>query len=1315
MTSSYSLKLGDIMSSRVLSLSPGQTLEIAAQIMAREHASSLVVVENRQPLGILTERDVVRLFHERMPLDTRVSAIMSQPVLSASASLDFNAAYALLLRHKVRHLVALDQEGLVVGMVSESDFRSHLERSMLHRIQNLNFVIDRGFPSLSPGDSLEFAVERMAIEKWDYIVVVEEQRALGIVTERDIPRLWAACAAPESVCLREVMSSPVQHIPVTASVLDADLRMTADHLRHLAVVDGEEKIVGVISQHRLMEYLGVEIIDKPLRQQAVLQAEKKRLESRLQLVLDKTGIGIWEYDHLHDHNVWSESLCNILGYECAPASLADWLENIHPADRQKVREQIAALPDNDGRLFEAECRIRSAAGQWLWFYARGKVVEHDETGRPLLTVGTMSDVSQSKHAELLVSIQHGFSEKLAELPPREVLQQAILESALSLPELDGGGLYWRQPDGSYQLVAHAGLSGQFVAEVSHLPADSPRANLIRSGKLQTSCRPSCADSTLTIGADWAKEGIRALVVMPILVQDQVVACLTLASKHGEAIAQTALTVLDTLAHQFSQALERLLAREQAATREQDLSDLFCAIQDYLFIVDLDGHILHYNKAVAEGLGYGDALLGASILQVHPIESHDQGKAVVGEILEGKRVDFPLPLLRADGSRIMVDTRVARGHWQGKPAFIGISRDVTEQLRQQEALLTEKLFSDDIINSLPGVFYLFDENGRFQRWNRHFTTVSGYSDAVLAGMSGPDLFEGEDKVRIAHAMKAVFEQGIASVEADLLTHHGQKIPHYFSGQRSIINGKPYLIGLGIDISAERQAKRALKDQRTRLKTLVDTIPDLIWLKNVEGIYLTCNPMFERFFGAKEHQIVGKTDYDFVASELADFFRANDKAAMAAGKPSVNEEWITFADDGHRALLETIKTPMCDAGGKIIGVLGIARDITAIHLAKDALDEANEFLRESQTIALLGGWKANPPCNTIMWTEEVYRLVEHPVDIPPANLDEALNYYAPEFRPLVKANLQAAWDDGSPFTMEAEMVSASGRRFWAELRCNGKTEQGGKAFISGTFQDVTERRAIEEQVRRLNQSLEQRVHEEVAKNREKDLLLIQQSRLATMGEMMHNVAHQWRQPLNTLNLILQNIKDAYEFGELDQNFLKEMTDTGNQVAQRMSRTIDDFRNFFRPDAESRSFNLANSLGDALKLLEASFANNNIEIVVEGARDVCGLGYPNEYAQVLLNVLVNAKDAIKAGHHAGKVVVAIGAEDGVATVRIRDNGGGIPEAILPKIFDPYFTSKESGTGIGLYMSRMIVEHMHGHIEAHNVEGGAEVVISLPQPTIS
>lgn len=134
---------------------------------------------------------------------------------------------------------------------------------------------------------------------------------------------------------------------------------------------------------------------------------------------------------------------------------------------------------------------------------------------------------------------------------------------------------------------------------------------------------------------------------------------------------------------------------------------------------------------------------------------------------------------------------------------------------------------------------------------------------------------------------------------------------------------------------KQRTLQLENERVRLRTLVETIPDLVWLKDPEGVYLACNPMFERFYGKPEGGIVGKTDYDFSPRELADFFREHDRNAIAAGKPTMNEEWLTFAADGYRGLFETIKTPMRDVDGKLYGVLGIARDITRRKAAEDEI--------------------------------------------------------------------------------------------------------------------------------------------------------------------------------------------------------------------------------------------------------------------------------------------------------------------------------------------------------------------------------------------
>jgi len=264
---------------------------------------------------------------------------------------------------------------------------------------------------------------------------------------------------------------------------------------------------------------------------------------------------------------------------------------------------------------------------------------------------------------------------------------------------------------------------------------------------------------------------------------------------------------------------------------------------------------------------------------------------------------------------------------------------------------------------------------------------------------------------------------------------------------------------------------------------------------------------------------------------------------------------------------------------------------------------------------------------------------------------------------------------------------------------------------SFREVTEHKRLERELLQFNQTLAQQVEAEVAKNLDQERLLIQQARLAAMGEMIGNIAHQWRQPLNALTLVLANLKDAYEYRELDKPYLDTAVAKGQQMIQNMSSTIDDFRNFFRPNKVKQRFRACDAVSDAIKLVSHGFNSHNIEIELEKSRVSCEvMGYPNEFAQVVLNALSNAKEAIVEKKISGKVLISVGGGADKVTVSIRDNGGGVPEEILGKVFDPYFTTKEKGTGIGLYMSKMIMDHMDGGIALGNVEGGAEVLLTLP-----
>jgi DNA-binding response OmpR family regulator len=250
--------------------------------------------------------------------------------------------------------------------------------------------------------------------------------------------------------------------------------------------------------------------------------------------------------------------------------------------------------------------------------------------------------------------------------------------------------------------------------------------------------------------------------------------------------------------------------------------------------------------------------------------------------------------------------------------------------------------------------------------------------------------------------------------------------------------------------------------------------------------------------------------------------------------------------------------------------------------------------------------------------------------------------------------------------------------------------------------------------LYQMMELKVIEEVDKRREQERVMLQQSKLASMGEMIGNIAHQWRQPLNALSLIIDKISLAYESDSLTQENMEKSTLKAKTLIDNMSTTIDDFRNFFRPDKEKEYFSPFNVINHTMSMLEPTLKYMNIDInLKEENENIVLYGYPNELSQVVMVVINNSKDAIEEnGIKAGFINITISNNNGNFFVSIEDNGGGISEKYQNRIFEPYFTTKTTkGTGVGLYMSKKIIEDsMNGKLSIENMNGGCRVDLIIP-----
>lgn len=278
--------------------------------------------------------------------------------------------------------------------------------------------------------------------------------------------------------------------------------------------------------------------------------------------------------------------------------------------------------------------------------------------------------------------------------------------------------------------------------------------------------------------------------------------------------------------------------------------------------------------------------------------------------------------------------------------------IFQRKRAEDALKHKEAYFRSLIENSSDMITIVDEKGIIVYESPSIKRVLGYEPSEVIGRSAFDFSWPEDMNEIRASFgRAISKHGNPLPGIQRYLHKDGSWRYLESIDQNMLEDKEVrgLVVNSHDVTARVKAEDALRKSEARLNTLVHNIPDLVWLKDFDGLYLACNPAFERFFGAKESDIVGKTDYDFVEKELADSFRDNDCNAMEAGGPSVNEEWITFAADGHRALLETIKTPMYDWRGALVGVLGIGRDITERKQMEEALRDRNRELNTLYSIA------------------------------------------------------------------------------------------------------------------------------------------------------------------------------------------------------------------------------------------------------------------------------------------------------------------------------------------------------------------------------
>lgn len=553
----------------------------------------------------------------------------------------------------------------------------------------------------------------------------------------------------------------------------------------------------------------------------------------------------------------------------------------------------------------------------------------------------------------------------------------------------------------------------------------------------------------------------------------------------------------------------------------------------------------------------------------------------------------------------------------------------------------------------------------------------------------------------------------------------------------------------DFTERKKFEKALQRSEERYRIIAEFTYDCEYWQAPDGSLLFVSPSCEMQTGFRPEEFIEDPMLlaRIVHPEDVSTFENHRRHTREVTGPS-NLDFRILRRDGSLAWISHACRPVYGRDGAYLGRRVSNRDITERKELETRLAEVATYVR--------GLIEASPdPMLTINSDgriADVNKRAEEMVGLPREQMigtDYAIYCTDPEKARKAFAQVLAA-GFMKDVTLSVRHVSGT----ITEYLFNSVVLRNGSGQVQGILtsaRDITELKRLEMELRDLNEDLERRIEEEVARSHEKDLLLInqsqqaamelrlfneslknrvraevaasrdkdhmliQQSRLAAMGEMVHNIAHQWRQPLHGLSLILGNIRDSYAFKELTQETLDMAIHRAQTLLQGMSKTIDDFRDFFRPDHEPGEFDVSGPVKDALVVMEAALKNSDIEVVTSLPAGLKTYGHANQFAQAVLNVIANAKEAIQQQHVTdGRIEISLVGSGDRGVLTIQDNGGGIPREILPKIFDPYFTSKVQGSGIGLYMTKIIVErNLKGAIEAANLGAGARITLSLPLVT--
>lgn len=1027
--------------------------------------------------------------------------------------------------------------------------------------------------------------------------------------------------------------------------------------------------------------------------------ELRATESRLKRITDSFAnaqriarTGNWDWDAATGIEWWSDEVYRMLDLkrdEVEP-TIDNFLERVHPDDRAKVRGAIDTAQEQLAS-YEIDFRVLHPGGEQRVIRETGECVLSADGKRAGLS-GTIRDITEQQAAE----------QALASAARR-------LEAAMRLARLGN----WEWDPATNRLT----MSDETLRICGLRPEETVVDNRLLMNMIPEEERGRVLEMMRRAVADGQAYTNEYHIVRP---NGDVRTVFEHGQAHHDETTRTVRlfgTIQDiTEQRQTEYALQRSEAR---------LRGIFENAPVGIGLVDLRGHLIQVNQQYADFLGYRPAeMVGLSYRDVTQPDFMEASHRQYEALLDGtiSKASIEKQFVRSDGTFVWGMRTVSVIHDDGgTPRFMVVAvEDIDDRKRTEKELVlaTESLKEAERIAHIGN--WDWRPGSDATKWSDEMFRIFGLEPGSVR-TTRQNFFHRlheEDRESVATAMTHTIETGEPYEKEFRIYRADGEMRHVFErGERFLDEktGEAGIRGVLQDITERKAFEEKLLDTAEKLEKSQRAAKIGSWVWEIAEDREWWSDEVYRMYAMEVGEVVeGGYDFlDYVHPADRERTRAALDKSVREGVPYIGEYRIRRRD-GREIVLSERGDMEYDADGQPVRMRGTVQDITERKKAEWALQEAMERLEEAQQLAQMGSFTWDEENDETWWSDELYRIFGFERGSVRLNYWSFLDFVHPDDRDKTVRIGTHAIDKEIPYSVEYRVVRPDGTEHTVfEQAAPVREESTGRLEWRGVVQDITDRKRIEEELARLNAELEQRVEERTAELRSAQVELVKSERLATLGQLTATVSHELRNPLGAMRTSMYVIEKKLE--SLDSG-LEAAVDRVNRNITRCDQIIDELLDYTR----IRDLSPTNTNIDAW--LEAILDEQTVPVEVEvirnfGAEGVEVFADVNRLRRAFINVFENACQAATGPRTAGvkakraRVTVQTGKKQSRFEIRVSDNGPGIAEDMREKIFEPLFSTKNFGVGLGLPTVKQIMEQHSGGVEiAARRGGGATFVLWLP-----